>query len=86
MTRELFAERTRCQAGNLIYSKDAKHRCGITPTDVHEPLTRARGGSITDPTNALVICRACHDWIHGNPAASLELGLLRSGYEQHRPL
>jgi len=46
--------------------------------DLHEPLTRARGGSILDPANTVAVCRSCHDWIHDNPTAATDLGLLRS--------
>jgi len=49
--------------------------------DVHEPLTRARGGSIVDPDNAVVVCRGCHDWIHDHPEEATLKGLLRSQYE-----
>jgi len=41
-------------------------------------LTRARGGSILDPANTVAVCRSCHDWIHDNPTAAADLGLLRS--------
>lgn len=51
--------------------------CRGVADDVHEPLTRARGGSILDPANALAVCRPCHDWIHANPAEATALGLLR---------
>lgn len=46
--------------------------------DVHEPLTRARGGSITDPDNGVLLCRRHHEWTHAHPREALELGLLRS--------
>ena len=36
-------------------------------TDPHEPLTRARGGSIIDKANMVALCRECHDWIHAHP-------------------
>ena len=75
---EVLAERPYCQAGPRI--RDEKHRCGNLSTDCHEPLTRARGGSITDKNNILAVCRACHDWIHRNPAEATRLELLASGY------
>lgn len=28
--------------------------------DPHEPLSRRRGGSITDPNNVEALCRTCH--------------------------
>jgi hypothetical protein len=77
---ELMDRITSCQAGSIIAPRDPAHRCWRTPSDIHEPLTRARGGSITDPENMVVVCRSCHDWIHRNPLLALELHLLKSRY------
>jgi hypothetical protein len=73
---ETLSARTRCEAGSLIRTVDGTHRCGGFSTDVHEVLTRARGGDILDPDNVRAICRSCHDWIHRNPGIALELELL----------
>jgi len=51
------------------------------PLDPHEPLTRARGGSTTDPANLQWICRPHHDWIHYHPEDAYDLGLLRHSWE-----
>jgi hypothetical protein len=51
------------------------------PLDPHEPLTRARGGSITDPSNLAWVCRAHHDWAHDNPDEAHEVGLLKHSWE-----
>ena len=48
-------------------------------TDPHEPLTRARGGSITDENNLVALCAACHLHIHLHPKESEEQGWLKSG-------
>lgn len=45
---------------------------------VHEPLTRARGGSIVDPKNAVGTCWWCHAMIHDHPAEATARGFLRS--------
>lgn len=50
--------------------------CGRLADDVHEPLTRARGGSITDPANMVPLCRGCHDVVTLGPAWAYDLGLL----------
>lgn len=54
--------------------------CGDWADDLHEPLTRARGGSITDPGNAVPLCRTHHDVITFRPESELQwaydLGLL----------
>lgn len=44
--------------------------------DAHEPLPRARGGSIYDPANIVPLCRAHHDWTHTHPADATQRGLL----------
>jgi hypothetical protein len=45
--------------------------------DAHEPLTRARGGSITDPENCRAVCRPHHDEItFEEPEWAYELGFL----------
>lgn len=77
--RRLLAERPICEAGEALVGALEGHVCGLRSVDVHEPLTRARGGSILDEANALAVCRRCHDQIGAHPALSLRLGLLRSG-------
>lgn len=63
--------------------------CGRLADDVHEPLTRARGGSITDPGNMIPLCRPCHDELTFTPESELgwayELGLLVHSWEGGRP-
>lgn len=51
--------------------------CLSLADDVHEPLTRARGGSITDPANMAPLCRPHHTEITDTePPWAYELGLL----------
>lgn len=42
-------------------------RCGRLADDLHERLSRARGGSITDPDNLIPLCREDHDWVTTHP-------------------
>ena len=90
LVQEQLAVRPQCEAGEPIYmhyissfgqefarERRRTDRCQGRATDIHEPLTRARGGSIVDVDNTLAVCRRCHDWIHDNPAIATELGLLR---------
>ena len=70
LVKRLLLERPVCQACHKARS-----------TDVHERITRARGGSILDPSNCLAICRRCHDWIHDHPKEALERGLLAHSWE-----
>lgn len=37
-------------------------------TEIHERLSRARGGSITDEANCVALCSVCHHMITINPA------------------
>jgi hypothetical protein len=56
--------------------------CGRLADDAHEPLTRARGGSITDPSNVAPLCRPHHDEItRTEPAWAYQLGLLRHSWD-----
>ncbi|MGN6128645.1 MAG: hypothetical protein ACTHON_18980 [Humibacter sp.] len=55
--------------------------CPHPSTDVHEPLTRARGGSILDPANCKAVCRLHHDLIHLEDPIWYELGFLRHSWE-----
>lgn len=56
--------------------------CDRPSDDVHEPLTRARGGSILDPENAKAVCRLHHDLIHAEPEWAYEEGFLRHSWEE----
>jgi hypothetical protein len=63
----LFPERPRCAVPNCVRLAD----------DVHEPLTRGRGGSITSADNMAPLCRPHHTQITDEqPAWAYELGLL----------
>jgi hypothetical protein len=79
--RKFLSEHPRCEVGHVFVADrstwPAARECRKWSVDVHEPLTRARGGSILDPDNVLATCRPCHDWIHANPTAATTLGLLR---------
>lgn len=59
-----------------------RRECPRDSVDVHEPLTRARGGSIVDPDNALAVCRWHHDWIHAHPELATKIGLLVPSWER----
>jgi hypothetical protein len=52
--------------------------------DLHEPLTRARGGSITDEANTVPMCRAHNDMLAQRPESELgwayDLGLLKHSW------
>ena len=64
--KRILAERMTCEA--------RIRGCTLTPVDVHEIKSRARGGSIIDENNVLALCRACHHFITIEPAWSQENG------------
>ena len=67
VVRALFPERPHCAVPGCVRLAD----------DVHEPLMRSRGGSITQPENLKPLCRPCHTYITDEqPDWAYELGLL----------
>jgi 5-methylcytosine-specific restriction endonuclease McrA len=53
-------------------------------TEVHEILTRARGGSILDKDNCVALCHDCHSFITLNPAQGKDEGWLKNSWEGKR--
>jgi hypothetical protein len=79
------ADRAACRA--VVYERDrglcrAKipHVCRGKGGMVHELLTRARLGSITDPANCILVCLPCSNWIHANDVEATERGLLQHSW------
>lgn len=72
---ELFPDRPPC----------SRPDCPRWADDIHEPLTRARGGSIVEPENMRPLCRMCHDEVTFKPESELqwayEIGLLRHSWD-----
>ena len=58
--------------------------CGQPADDLHEPLSRARGGGIVDENNCVPLCRADHDALTFRPESELRwayaCGLLQHSY------
>ena len=50
-------------------------------TEVHEILTRARGGSILDKDNCVALCHNCHSFITVNPKQAHDEGFMRHSWE-----
>lgn len=55
--------------------------CEGKAVDVHEPKTRARGGSIVEEANTLAVCRRCHEYVHRFPVEATRLGFLVHSWE-----
>lgn len=73
------------------YWPDGQAMCAVPACprwadDLHERLTRARGGSITDPGNVVPLCRPHHDDLTFKPTSELgwayDLGLLVHSWER----
>jgi 5-methylcytosine-specific restriction endonuclease McrA len=86
LRRHVSARRRQLQAKRRACCKAVRERakclcvagCGRRGWQVHELLPRARGGSITDPDNCVLLCAPCHRWVHENPHDAASVGLLRS--------
>lgn len=90
----LLAQRSRCELPPVVAEWADTHRgsseiaalrlvlsgCTRRSVDVHEILSRGRGGKIV-PSQGLgdhevmCLCRSCHDWITTNPRISAALGV-----------
>lgn len=68
--------RARLRAGLGAVACEAKIEgmCTGMAQDWHERLSRARGGSVIDVENRVMLCRACHSHITVNPVWSAEHG------------
>jgi hypothetical protein len=87
----ILSERPQCEARNYLRPivaglSDvdqsrvlvALRGCTWTATEVHELLSRARGGSIVEDTNVISACHRCHHWITTEPRLATMAGLQRS--------
>lgn len=58
-------------------------RCRTNPSDdVHEIVSRARGGSITDRANLVCLCRRCHSWVTTHPKEAEAEGWSAASWER----
>lgn len=75
--RAAIADERRELVQRLLLRYPSCQVCGREPsTDVHEKLTRARGGSILDESNCVAVGRWCHRKIHDQPKWAESVGLL----------
>lgn len=74
----LLAERPSCEAA-------IPGLCTGRTVDLHELLSRARGGSILEPDGLLALCRACHDHITEHPLWAEGHGLAMATGQRVRP-
>lgn len=69
----------RCVARQMEGARCAM--CNARADDLHEVLSRARGGSITDPENIRPLCRPCHTYITEHPAWAEANGWSKNSWE-----
>lgn len=87
----IIRERPQCEARNYLrpivgrlVGKDrdrvlaALRGCTWKSTEVHELLSRARGGSIVEDDNVASLCHGCHGWVTTEPRLATMAGLQRS--------
>ena len=77
-SKEQLELRPFCEAGPIIHQSGFESHCSRNAVELHEPILRSAGGSITDVNNSVAICRLCHSWIHNNVGESIKLGLIKS--------
>lgn len=83
LVEKVLSEQQWCQACPVF----AKHDELVTykrnkSCDLHELVRRSQGGSITDESNVMAVCRKCHNRIGNHPALAFELGLAKHGWER----
>ena len=79
LVEALLTERPVCEARLPV--------CTGRSVDVHERLSRARGGNILDPVQAhmVTVCRSCHEWIDAHPADAERMRLLLPSWHRCPP-
>lgn len=79
--------RQRAKVRKEVLTRDGftcRARGGLLPgrcwgdLDVHEVVSRGRGGSFLDPENCVTLCRRHHDWVGANIAEAEAKGWLKS--------
>jgi len=60
------------------FVEDNGQRCWRRSVDLHEIVSRARGGSLSDPENLAALCRPHHDWTTTHPREATARGYLKS--------
>ena len=83
--REALYRERRPLVALLLEEHPICQRCGINPSvDVHEIVSRARGGSILDRSNLACLCRSCHIWLTDHPAAAEREGFSAHSWERDK--
>lgn len=78
LVARLLEERPYCEA-------KIRDVCTRYSQDIHEVVSRARGGSITDEANCRAVCRPCHTFITDHPAIAAAMELSKWSWERDKP-
>ena len=81
LVKRMLEERPYCEACPIWASHDGEGsyvRSGSV--DIHELKRRSQGGSITDESNCMAVCRRCHDRIGQEPQLAVDLGLAKRSW------
>lgn len=85
LVAEILAERPWCERC-VVMAIGAYRDTSAGPvqrsTQVHEIITRARGGDITDKGNCVALCGTCHSAIHAHPEVATKAGWLARNEER----
>lgn len=68
--------------GMLSEFFELRSKCTRQSSEIHEIKTRARGGSILDPSNCAALCHSCHAWVTEHPKLAGEIGLMKNSWEE----
>ena len=83
--RERLYRERRPLVAALLEDHPICERCGTNPSvDVHEIVSRARGGSILDKRNLACLCRGCHEVITAHPALAEREGFSAHSWDRDR--
>lgn len=81
--RAAIADERRELVARILAGRPRCEVCNDEPsTELHERLTRARGGSILDADNCIAVGRRCHDRIHDHPEWAASQGLLQHSWDK----
>ena len=87
LVERLLEERPYCQACRIFNVYDGVTYTPHRSVDIHELVSRGRGGSILDEDNLLAVCRfPCHSRITGDSKEAEWLGLALPSWSDEETL
>jgi 5-methylcytosine-specific restriction endonuclease McrA len=81
LVKRMLEERPYCEACPVFAEHDgAGSYVRNGSVDIHELKRRSQGGSITDESNCMAVCRRCHQRIGDRPQLAVDLGLAKKSW------